>query len=42
MGYAKNIKEYRENGLVTQVELAQKLGIGMASITIWETGIKDD
>lgn len=26
MGYAKNIKEYREKGLVTQVELAQKLG----------------
>ena len=36
--YAKKIKEYREPHLLTQHELADKLGVTYVSICRWETG----
>ena len=36
--YAKKIKEYRERKFLTQTELANLLGVSLASITRWETG----
>lgn len=36
--YAKMIKEYRETKFLTQVELAQLLGVGMNNVTRWESG----
>ena len=36
--YPKKIKEYRERNFLTQTELANLLGVSLASITRWETG----
>ena len=38
MNYSKAIKEYRNKVLLTQVELAQKLGVSFASVNRWERG----
>lgn len=36
--YAKKIKEYRERKFLTQTDLANVLGVSLASVTRWETG----
>ena len=36
--FAKKIKEYRKIKLLTQTELAEILGIGVVSISRWESG----
>ena len=36
MIYSKKIKEYRELTLITQKELAKKLGVGVVNISRWE------
>lgn len=36
--YAKKIKEYRERKFLTQTDLANILGVSLASVTRWETG----
>ena len=36
--YSKKIKEYRERKFLTQTELANILGVSLASVTRWETG----
>lgn len=36
--YSKMIKEYRERKFLTQTDLANLLGVSLASITRWETG----
>lgn len=36
--YAKKIKEYRERRFLTQTDLANLLGVSLASVTRWETG----
>lgn len=38
MNYPEKIKEYREKTLVTQTELAKKLGVSFASVNRWEKG----
>ncbi len=38
MNYQEKIKEYREKTLVTQTELAKKLGVSFASVNRWEKG----
>lgn len=38
MNYAKKIKEYREKVLMTQVELAKLLNVGVANVSRWEQG----
>ena len=38
MNYPKMIKEYRDKVLITQVELAEKLGVSYASVNRWEKG----
>jgi len=38
MNYKKNVKELREKLIITQVELAELLGVSYASINRWETG----
>ena len=38
INYAQKIKEYRERKFLTQVELAELLGVGKSSITRWENG----
>lgn len=38
MNYAKRIKEYREIVLISQVELANKLGVGVANVLRWKKG----
>ena len=38
MNYSKKIKEYRELTLITQKELAKKLGVGEVNISRWENG----
>lgn len=38
INFAEKIKEYRERKLLTQVELAKILGVGMVSISRWESG----
>lgn len=38
INYCKKIKEYREIKFLTQVELANILGVGVNNITRWETG----
>lgn len=38
MNYPEKIKEYREKVLLTQVELAKKLGVSYASVNRWEKG----
>ena len=38
INYARKIKEYRERKFLTQVELAELLGVGKSSITRWENG----
>ena len=38
MNYPKMIKEYRDKVLITQVELAFKLGVSYASVNRWEKG----
>ena len=38
MNYAKKIKEYREKALITQVELAKILNVGVSNISRWEQG----
>ena len=35
--YAKKIKEYRERKFLTQTDLANLLGVSLASVTRWET-----
>lgn len=39
MNYSKAIKEYREKVLITQAELAKKLGVSFASVNRWERGL---
>lgn len=39
MNYAKMIKRYREKELLTQVELAKKLGVGVANVSRWERSV---
>lgn len=36
--YAKKIKEYRERKFLTQTDLANVLGVSLASVTRWKTG----
>jgi len=38
MNYPEKIKEYRDKVLLTQVELAEKLGVSYASVNRWEKG----
>jgi len=38
MNYNKIVKELREKLIITQVELAELLGVSYASINRWETG----
>lgn len=38
MDYKNLVKEYREQQLLTQVELAKKLNVGIADISRWENG----
>lgn len=38
INFAEKIKEYRERKLLTQTELAKILGVGMVSISRWESG----
>ncbi len=38
MDYAKKIKEYREKVLITQVELAKILDVGVVNVSRWEKG----
>ena len=38
MNYADAIKEYRKKVLVTQEELADKLGVSFATVNRWEMG----
>lgn len=38
MDYSKKIKEYREHELLTQEELARKLGVAFVSVNRWEKG----
>lgn len=39
MNYAKMIKQYRERELLTQAQLAQKLGVGIVNVSRWENGL---
>lgn len=36
MNYAKTIKRYRQIELLTQAQLAKKLGVGAVSVSRWE------
>lgn len=36
MDYSKKIKEYRGHELLTQEELAKKLGVAFVSVNRWE------
>lgn len=36
--YAKAVKEYRERKFLTQVQLADLLGVKFVTISRWETG----
>lgn len=38
INYAQKIKEYRQIKFLTQVELADLLGVGKTTVTRWETG----
>lgn len=38
LNYAKKIKEYRERKFLTQVQLAEILGVKFVTISRWETG----
>ena len=38
INYAQKIKEYRQRKFLTQVELAELLGVGKTTVTRWETG----
>ena len=38
MDWAKEIKTYRERELMTQEELAAKLGVSFATVNRWERG----
>lgn len=38
INFAEKIKEYRERKLLTQTELAKILGVGMVSVSRWESG----
>lgn len=38
INFAEKIREYRERKLLTQTELAKILGVGMVSISRWESG----
>ena len=38
MNYPKMLKKYREKVLLTQTELAKKLGVSFASVNRWENG----
>lgn len=38
MNYSLKIKEYRDKELITQQELAKKLGVSFASVNRWEKG----
>ena len=38
MNYPEKIKEYRNKTLITQTELAKKLGVSFASVNRWEKG----
>lgn len=38
MDYGKALKALREKFLITQTELAQKLGVSYASVNRWENG----
>jgi len=38
MNYKKLVKKLREKLIITQVELAELLGVSYASINRWETG----
>lgn len=38
MNYQKLVKEIRKKLIITQVELAELLGVSFSSINRWETG----
>lgn len=38
MNWSKTIKKYREKAIITQAELAKKLGVGVNNISRWERG----
>jgi DNA-binding XRE family transcriptional regulator len=38
MNYKKIVKEIRKKLIITQVELAELLGVSFSSINRWETG----
>ena len=38
MNYSIKIKEYREKELLTQKQLAKKLGVGVVNVSRWEQG----
>ena len=38
MNYPEMLKKYREKVLLTQTELAEKLGVSFASVNRWENG----
>ena len=39
MNYPEMLKKYREKVLLTQTELAEKLGVSFASVNRWENGL---
>ena len=39
MNYPEMLKKYREKVLLTQTELAKKLGVSFASVNRWENGL---
>lgn len=39
MNYPKMLRKYREKVLLTQTELAEKLGVSFASVNRWEQGL---
>ena len=39
MNYPKMLKKYREKVLLTQTDLAEKLGVSFASVNRWENGL---
>lgn len=38
MNYSNKIKEYRNHELLTQEELAKKLGVAFVNVNCWEKG----
>lgn len=41
MDYQKKIKKLRDKLIITQAELAEKLGVSFASVNRWENGVHE-